>query len=258
HTVLPAAADDALTTRSRGFLVHLGPLDHDTGDRRCHISGDIPVGDVTCDGAGVPLQRIAVPAATVVGVGEQVPVAQRRGEVGAFLDVRRAVGELGQVRLVRVGSQRVRERLALGRALRDPGLVGRVVQLHGRCRVTAAHSGVVEDAAGVLGGRGDQLGGVVDQPQRLEPAATSVAAEAAGVRADAAAEVDHGHVLFPDLHVAHVGFGVPTDVGGVQAVLDAQGTAAGCRALEQGDAELPAVLTLATHLDHRAVDLADE
>ena len=98
----------------------------------------------------------------------------------------------------------------------------------------------------------------MDQPDRGKADAAAVLPRTAGIRRDGAAQIDHWHALFPDLQIAHVGFRVPAHIGRVEAVLDRERAAAAGGALEKRHAEARAVLAVAAHLDHRAVDLADE
>src|SRR5699024_5559012 len=69
---------------------------------------------------------------------------------------------------------------------------------------------------------------------------------------------EHRYALFPHFHIAHVGFGIPTDIRGIEPILDTEGTTSGCGALKQRHPELSAVLALTAHFYHRAVYLTDK
>ena len=214
--------------------------------------------DIIGDLGRVTLEHVAVAAATVVGMREHITRLMRRRDVGPLLDNVLAFERRFQLGAFGVGPDAVRDWLLLGDYLGDIRIADRAMLLAGGRRIAAAHAGVVVDPARMLRGHQAQMRRLVNEPRRQERAAAAISSGTSRVREDGAADVEHGHILLPDLDVAHVAFRIPTDIGRIEAVLDGERARACRRAFEVRHAERGAVLTLTAHLDHRRVDLTDE
>ena len=199
------------------------------------VALDVAAGDVLLDPVLVAQQRVAEAAAAAAGGEVEVAGLDRdHHRVGVLLELVLA-GE-GVHRRLLAADVADRVGLAGGGLLEDVGAED-VVDVGARCRVAAEEPGRGQHPA-----RADVLDlevlGAVDQQQGLEGGAAAVAAEAAGVGLDPAAEVDHRLDQLPHLDVAHVALGV--EHGGavvepVEHVLGALALGADLEVHEAGD-----------------------